>query len=148
MTVGVFPFSDVVIPGPLVAPRGSMCLDRGEGCTQQASARPRPSRRRERPGRGPGPCLWLQPWVQTSQPVAAAPLTQDGNVPKRVYFFMRHTEREAETQAAGEAGSMQGAPCGTLFLVSRIRPWAEGGAKPLSHPGCPKINILKNEIST
>ena len=21
--------------------------------------------------------------------------------------------------------------------VSRIRPWAEGGAKPLSHPGCP-----------
>ena len=46
-------------------------------------------------------------------------------------------EREAETQAEGEAGSMQGARRGTLSQVSRIRPWAEGGAKPLSHPGCP-----------
>ena len=43
-------------------------------------------------------------------------------------------EREAETQAEGEAGSMQGAGCGTPSRVSRITPWAEGGAKPLSHP--------------
>ena len=27
----------------------------------------------------------------------------------RIYFFMRDTQREAETQAEGEAGSMQGA---------------------------------------
>ena len=47
-------------------------------------------------------------------------------------------EREAETQAEGEAGSMQGARHGTQSRVSRIRPWAEGGAKPLSHLGCPK----------
>ena len=56
---------------------------------------------------------------------------------------MRDTdrEREAETQAEGEAGSMQGAPRGTRSQVSRIRPWAEGGAKPLSHPGCPILGF-------
>ena len=52
-----------------------------------------------------------------------------------IYLFMR--KREAETQAEGEAGSMQGARRGTRSRVSRIRPWAAGGAKPLSHPGCP-----------
>ena len=46
-------------------------------------------------------------------------------------------EREAETQAEGEAGSMQGARHGTGSRVSRITPWAEGGTKPLSNPGCP-----------
>ena len=58
-----------------------------------------------------------------------------------IYLFMRDTERErereAETQAEGEAGSMQGAQCGTQSWVSRIRLWAEGGTKPLSHRGCP-----------
>ena len=56
-----------------------------------------------------------------------------------MYLLMRGTEREreAETQAGGEAGSMQGACRETRFWVSRIRPWAEDGAKPLSHPGCP-----------
>ena len=55
----------------------------------------------------------------------------------RFYLFMRDRERGAETQAEGEAGSMQGAQHGTRSQVSRIRPWAEGSAKPLSHPGCP-----------
>ena len=57
---------------------------------------------------------------------------------------MRDTERgrEAETQAEGEAGSMQGARHGTQSQVSRIRPWAKGGAKPLSHPGCPINKFL------
>ena len=54
----------------------------------------------------------------------------------------REREREAETQAEGEAGSMQGAQCGTPSWVSRITPWAEGGAKPLSHPGCPPIHFF------
>ena len=54
------------------------------------------------------------------------------------------TEREAETQAEGEAGSMQGAQRGTQSWVSRITPWAEG-AKPLSHPGCPLPVILRGE---
>ena len=52
---------------------------------------------------------------------------------------MRDTqrEREAETQAEGETGSMWGARRGTRSQVSRITSWAEGGAKPLSHLGCP-----------
>ena len=45
---------------------------------------------------------------------------------KIFYLFMRDTEREAETQAAGETGSMQGAQCGTQSQIPRIRPWAEG----------------------
>ena len=54
-----------------------------------------------------------------------------------IYLFMRDTEREAETEAEGEAGSMQGARCRTPSWVPRIRPWAKGGAKLLSHPGYP-----------
>ena len=54
----------------------------------------------------------------------------------------REREREAETQAEGEAGSMQGARRGTPSLVSKITLWAEGGAKPLSHPGCPIFVIF------
>ncbi|XP_048950981.1 E3 ubiquitin-protein ligase RNF170 isoform X2 [Canis lupus dingo] len=43
-----------------------------------------------------------------------------------VTLFMRDREREAETQAEGEAGSMQGARCETQSRDSRITPWAEG----------------------
>ena len=46
---------------------------------------------------------------------------------------MRETQREAETQAEGEAGSMQGAGRGTRSRVSKIRPWADHRAKPLGH---------------
>ena len=53
-----------------------------------------------------------------------------------------HRKREVETQAEGETGSMQGAWHGTRSWVSRIRPWAEGGATPLSHPGCPTQLLL------
>ena len=35
---------------------------------------------------------------------------------------MREREREADTQAEGEAGSMQGARCGTPSWDSRITP--------------------------
>ena len=52
---------------------------------------------------------------------------------------MRDTEREAK----GEAGSMQGAHGRTGSRDSKIRPWAKGGAKPLSHPGCPPISFLR-----
>ena len=51
------------------------------------------------------------------------------------------TEREAETQAEGEAGSMQGARRGTRSWVSRITPQAAGSAKPLRHGGCPDLGI-------
>ena len=62
---------------------------------------------------------------------------------------MRDTERkrETETHAEGEAGSMQGARRGTQSQVSRIRPWAEGSAKPLSrHQGCPKNMAFLKQI--
>ena len=61
-----------------------------------------------------------------------------------IYLFIRdtHKEREADTQAEGEVGPMQGAQCGTQSRVSRIMPWAEGGAKLLSHLGCPKFCVL------
>ena len=47
--------------------------------------------------------------------------------------------REAETQAEGEAGPMQGAGRGTRSQDSRIRPWAKAGAQPLSHTGIPRL---------
>ena len=56
----------------------------------------------------------------------------------------REREREAETQAEGEAGSMQGARRGTRSQASRITPWAESSAKPLSRPGCPEYAVLNN----
>ena len=46
----------------------------------------------------------------------------------------REREREADRDTEGEPGSMQGAGPGTQSLT----PWAEGGAKPLSHPGYPR----------
>ena len=57
---------------------------------------------------------------------------------------MRDTEREAETQAEGEAGSMQGAQCGTRSQDPRIPPWAEGGAKLLGYLACPKSIFLSS----
>ena len=50
---------------------------------------------------------------------------------------MIDTEREAETQAEGEAGSMQGARRGTRSRVSRIMPWAEGRRQTAEPPRDP-----------
>ena len=57
---------------------------------------------------------------------------------KIFYLFIHETEREAEIQAEREAGSMEGARCGTRSRDSRITPWAEGRrltAEPPRHPG-------------
>ena len=51
---------------------------------------------------------------------------------KILFIYSRETHREAETQAEGDAGSLQEARCGTRSWDSGITPWAEGGAKPLS----------------
>ena len=51
-----------------------------------------------------------------------------------IYSFMREAETQAE---AGEAGSMQGARCGTPSREPGITPWAKGRcsiAEPLRHP--------------
>ena len=62
-----------------------------------------------------------------------------------IYLFMKHTETEAETQAEEEAGFMQGAQRVPRSWVSRITPWAEGGAKLLSHRGCPLISLKQSQ---
>ena len=60
---------------------------------------------------------------------------------------MRDTEREAETQAeGGEAGSMQGAQCGTRSQEPGINASQRQALKPLIHPSVPQVNILKNLI--
>ena len=56
-----------------------------------------------------------------------------------IYSLETQGKRKSETQAEEEAGSMQGARPGTRSQVSRIMSWAEGGAKPLSHLGCPGL---------
>ena len=56
---------------------------------------------------------------------------------------MRDTEKEAETQAEGEAGSSQGARCETWSQDPGITPWAEGSTNSLHHPECPYITFQK-----
>ena len=48
---------------------------------------------------------------------------------------MRDTEREAETQAEGEADSLQGAQCSTQSQDPGSRPELKADAQPLSYPG-------------
>ena len=50
---------------------------------------------------------------------------------------MRHREREAETQAEGEEGSMQGARHGTRSQDSRIAPLAKGRGQTTEPPRDP-----------
>ena len=56
---------------------------------------------------------------------------------------MKDTQREGETQAEREAGSMQGVQCETGSLDSRITPRAEGRPQPLSHPSIPNNKVFK-----
>ena len=51
-----------------------------------------------------------------------------------IYSWETQREREAETQAEGEAGSMLGS------RVSRIMTWAEGSVKPLIRLG-PSLTV-------
>ena len=55
---------------------------------------------------------------------------------KILFIYEKHRESGTDT-AKGEAGSMQGAQCGTQSWVS-ITSQAEGGAKLPSHWGCPR----------
>ena len=95
--------------------------------------RPR-HRQREKQDPCKEPNVGLDPRSPGSRPVPKAgtkPLRHPG-IPvipffKKdfIYLFMtdiREREREAETQAEGEAGSMQGAQCGTRSQDSRIMP--------------------------
>ena len=54
-------------------------------------------------------------------------------------MIVTESDREAETQAEGEAGSMHREPdVGFDFGSPRSRPGPKAGAKPLRHPGIPK----------
>ena len=50
---------------------------------------------------------------------------------------MRDPEREAETQAEGEAGSLQEPDAGLDPRTLGSRPESKADAQPLSHPGVP-----------
>ena len=65
-----------------------------------------------------------------------------------IYLFTRDTHREAETQAEGEAGSMQGAECRTRSQIPGSCPEPKADAQPLSHPGIPEndLNIYLESI--
>ena len=59
-------------------------------------------------------------------------------------MIVTEREREAETQAEGEAGSMHWEPNVGFDLGSPgSRPGPKVGAKPLHHPGIPILVILK-----
>ena len=54
-------------------------------------------------------------------------------------MIVTQREREAETQAKGEPGSMQGARRGIRSGVSRIAPWAKGRRQTAAPPRDPKL---------
>ena len=65
---------------------------------------------------------------------------------------MRDTQREAETQAEGEAGSLWGARCGTQFQDPGITPEPKADrcstTEPLRHPlSCPSEANLEGMYS-
>ena len=61
-------------------------------------------------------------------------------------FFIHERQREAETQAEGEAGSLWGARCGLDPGIPGSWPEPKTDARPLSHPGVPVLGILQ-EVS-
>ena len=62
----------------------------------------------------------------------------------RSHLFMRDTEREAETQAGGKGGSLQGAWCKTWSWDPRVTPWAEGRRSTPEPPRWPHISFTPN----
>ena len=59
----------------------------------------------------------------------------------------RERQREAETQAEGEAGSMHREPdVGFDPGSAGSRPGPKAGAKPLRHPGIPMMLFKKRKI--
>ena len=60
-------------------------------------------------------------------------------------LFFHERQRGAETQAGGEAGPLQGAPCGTRSWDPGVTPWVEGRCSTAEAPRCaPTIVIIYN----
>ena len=65
-----------------------------------------------------------------------------------MYGSHREREREAETQAEGETGSMHREPdVGFDPRSPGSRPGPKAGAKPLRHPGIPKLEVLTTRFN-
>ena len=64
-----------------------------------------------------------------------------------IYLFMRDKQREAETQAEGEAGSPQGAKWGTRSPDLGSCPEPKADAQPLNLPGLPEPLLKGREYS-
>ena len=58
-----------------------------------------------------------------------------------MHLFMRDTEREAETQAEGEAGSCGEPNVGLNPRTPGSRPEPKANSQPLSHPGIPEVGF-------
>ena len=82
-------------------------------------------------------CVWVCVWVfykcfYYAEEIPLYSQFSDCSYHERLFeFFLKilfiySWEREAETQAEGEAGSMQGAWRGTRSQDPKITPWAEG----------------------
>ena len=63
----------------------------------------------------------------------------------KIFFFMRDTQREAETQAEGEAGSLQGSPMWDSSRTPGSHREPKADAQLLSHPGVPAL-LLDNRF--
>ena len=61
---------------------------------------------------------------------------------------MRDTHTEAETQAEGEAGSMQGGRRGTRSRVSRITPQAEVALNHWATGAVLELNLGNNDLES
>ena len=62
-----------------------------------------------------------------------------------IYLFMNNTEREAETQVEGEAGSLRGARCGTQSRTPGSCPERKA-AQPLNHLGAPQSSFFYKRL--
>ena len=61
-------------------------------------------------------------------------------------MIVTEREREAETQAEGEAGSIQGADAGLYPGTPGLCPGPKAGAKLLSHPGIPSSRFCLSRV--
>ena len=67
---------------------------------------------------------------------------------KKIFIYSWDTQREKQRHRQREKQAACREPDGgTRSWVSRITPWVEGGAKPLSHGGCPITSIILKEFS-
>ena len=63
-----------------------------------------------------------------------------------MYVFIYERQREPETQADGEAGSLQGAQCGIQSQDPGSRPEPKVDAQLLSHPGAQVYSNFKDDV--